>query len=311
MSPGPYFENYPAQLPFQSITGTPNRKDFGKNGTFLVFRQMEQHVERFWHYMYHNSREDAATTIDQAIKLAAKMVGRWPEGQPLATNHDIPAETKDLNEFEYSKDDAHGLGCPFGAHVRRTNPRDQNGGEVNIKLSIEMSNKHRMLRRGRVYGDPIDPDFNVRNMIEMVKDKPKETAYALNLANMENGNSYKDQTGSTKIEIKRGVHFMCLVSDISRQFEFVQSVWANTRTFGDLSNEADPIISPGYTNDKKTHADFTTPQVNIRNRYRAVPEFTNVVGGEYFFLPSITALKYLVDIPVLNQKKANADSLTV
>ncbi|RYE57511.1 MAG: hypothetical protein EOP48_05635 [Sphingobacteriales bacterium] len=86
------------------------------------------------------------------------------------------------------------------------------------------------------------------------------------------------------------------MSDISRQFEFVQSVWGKTRTFGELENEVDPIISPGYDDPVESAADFTTPQLNIRNKYKALPEFTNVVGGEYFFMPGILTLSYILDM---------------
>ena len=266
-----------------------DKKDLGMNGTYLVFRQMEQHVERFWNYMYHHSREDAPTVVDRAIKLASKMVGRWPEGQSLAVPRKESAVKADLNNFKYNDKDKYGLGCPFGAHIRRANPRDQVHAGRDAKVSLEMSNKHRMLRRGKLYGDPLDPDFNIEKMIDMVKDLSFETDNELDPA----GNP-KDRSDKKIVEIKRGIHFICLVSDISRQFEFVQSVWANTRTFGNLDNEVDPIISLRHKNDDEPYADFTTPQPNIRNRYKAVPEFTNVIGGAYFFMPGFKTLRYLL-----------------
>jgi Dyp-type peroxidase family len=291
-SPGPFIKHYKGNKVLHSVEGKQDLKDLGKNGTFLVFRQMEQHVERFWNFMYETSRENAPSQVDRAIKLAAKMVGRWPEGQPLATDHDQPKPhpANELNKFDYSDTDKYGLGCPFGAHIRRTNPRDMVHAGRGSELSIQISNKHRMLRRGRIYGNPLDRAFNIPNMIEMGKIKQNELGYG-----QAEGIS-AEESANDKIEIKRGVHFMCLVSDISRQFEFVQSVWGNTRTFGELNNEVDPIISPGYEDPLKSAADFTTPQVNIRNKYKAVPEFTNVVGGEYFFMPGITTLNYILDL---------------
>jgi deferrochelatase/peroxidase EfeB len=87
---------------------------------------------------------------------------------------------------------------------------------------------------------------------------------------------------------------MCLVSDIARQFEFVQKVWANTSSFAALHNEVDPIMSPRPTPEQPDCHEFTTPQEMTRNRYKNIPEFTTVVGGAYFFMPGMKALKYIV-----------------
>ena len=100
--------------------------------------------------------------------------------------------------------------------------------------------------------------------------------------------------GDKETKISRGLHFICMVSDIARQFEFVQNVWANTSTFAGLCNEVDPVISPRPTKGQPHCHEFTTPQQIIRNRYTNVPEFTTLVGGAYFFMPGIKALKYII-----------------
>ena len=52
------------------------------------------------------------------------MVGRWPNGAPpRAPDHPVD-DLSDANDFGYADDDAAGLGCPVGAHIRRANPRD-------------------------------------------------------------------------------------------------------------------------------------------------------------------------------------------
>ena len=212
------------------------------------------------------------------------MVGRWPDGRPLvqAPSAACPLTDPTLNDFNYTETDKHGLMCPFGAHIRRTNPRDQVHAGRSIKDSLELSNKHRMLRRGRIYGEPVDKDFNIDNMIHHRTMQPQSTTPVTSCIGKENENAI------------RGLHFICLVSDIARQFEFVQNVWANTSTFGGLCNEVDPIISPRPTPDQPDCHEFTTPQVLVRNRYLNVPEFTTVKGGAYFFMPGISALNYIV-----------------
>jgi Dyp-type peroxidase family len=244
------------------------KKDLGKNGTYLVFRQIEQHVERFWDYSYRNSREVGITKPEKTIKLASKMVGRLPSGEPLVLypGNDCTYKADPLNDFYYKESDKDGVRCPFGAHIRRTNPRDE-----------KISNTHRVLRRGRIYGQPLVPDMDIDKMINYVAENPSP-------------HPVKEEA-----PIARGLHFICLVSDIERQFEFVQKVWANSPAFADLGDEVDLIIPGRPDNPLGSKCDhFTTPQEIVRNRYENVPEFTNVVGGAYFFMPSIRALRYIM-----------------
>lgn len=286
-SPSPYV---PGEMPAPFLPPVPadkkegpadtDARDLGKNGAYLVFRQMEQHVEEFWRYNYQHSKEAGVTRIEKAVRLGAKMIGRWPDGQSLVS---CPAgscreEAHPLNEFRYYYDDPDGVSCPLGAHIRRTNPRDQVHTGRNAADSLAMSSKHRMIRRGRIYGPLLDPEMNLENILSDLKDKsPASCPHA-----------------AESKEPFRGLHFLCLVSDIARQFEFVQSVWANTSTFANLRNEVDPIISPRPMEHQPDCHEFTTPQETIRKRYSKVPQFTTVVGGAYFFLPGINALNYLI-----------------
>ncbi|HEX5369548.1 MAG TPA: peroxidase, partial [Dehalococcoidia bacterium] len=67
--------------------------DLGANGTYLVFRQLEQDVRGFWSFLDAVAR-DAAGNSDAAerVRLGAKMVGRWPGGAPLVvSDHDDAA----------------------------------------------------------------------------------------------------------------------------------------------------------------------------------------------------------------------------
>ncbi len=260
-------------------------KNLGLNGTYLVFRQMEQHVERFWNYNYTKSREEGHTTAEKAVNLASKIVGRFPNGDPLVKPNKgtCPFSKEQANNFGYAKEDKDGVLCPLGAHIRRTNPRDQVHTGRDAKDSLEMSNTHRMLRRGRIYGEPL-LNFDINAIIDHVKHLKQILA-----------NEIINEEAIKLADIKRGLHFICLVSDIARQFEFVQNVWANTPTFADLGKEVDPIISTRPTIGSSTICnEFTVPKETLRNRYTGVPEFTTIVGGEYFFMPNIRALRYII-----------------
>lgn len=118
----------------------PERRDFGKNGSYLVFRQLAQHTDLFWDYV---NRVATGTGEDTAQALAEKMVGRKMDGTPLA-----PEPDDGNNAFDFS-DDVKGLHCPVGSHVRRSNNRAVNTKDP--KLSLEVSMRHRILRRARVF----------------------------------------------------------------------------------------------------------------------------------------------------------------
>src|SRR5271165_1223133 len=109
-------------LPAEDV---PAKKDLGRNGTFLVMRTLEQDVRGFWKFLDRQTDSDP----NARRKLAEAMVGRTMEGDPLApaTADPIPGIKKgsayDSNRFTFDQDPA-GTRCPFGAHIRRANPRN-------------------------------------------------------------------------------------------------------------------------------------------------------------------------------------------
>ena len=195
----------PADLLFARQGSASGWRDLGRNGTYLVFRQLSQDVARFWNFVDAATRNgDGSSNADARVRLAAKMVGRWPSGAPLVKSpeRDDPS-LKHENNFGYASSDPHGFACPIGAHIRRCNPRDSLGDDPDKARAA--ANRHRLLRRGRSYGDRIaDP----------LVDDGRE----------------------------RGLHFICLNADIERQFEFVQQTWINNPMFGGLNGEVDPLM---------------------------------------------------------------------
>ena len=131
------------------------RADLGRNGSYLVVRQLRQDVPGFWGFV---DRRDAAPRRERAtrtarLRLAAKMVGRWPSGAPLALapEADDPS-LADANDFGYHELDPRGARCPVGAHIRRSNPRDSLDPRPGSSDSWKINRRHRILRRGREYG---------------------------------------------------------------------------------------------------------------------------------------------------------------
>jgi Dyp-type peroxidase family len=257
-APSPHVAATTDQGNYLPSAATPGRRDLGVNGSYLVFRQLAQHVTAFWAYLADVTRTPTDEPDPDAMQtLAAKMVGRWPSGASLIANAADPhAGTPVLvrdNDFEYAQDDPHGFHVPIGSHIRRSNPRDSIGPDpATAKQSVR---RHRLVRRGRLYGDRIADPF------------------------VDDGAA-------------RGLYFICLNSDLERQFEFVQQTWINNRVFGGQYLETDPIVG----NQHETRGRFSIPGVPVRRRVQGIPEFVTVVGGAYFLLPSLSALRYLAQL---------------
>ena len=260
---------------------SPDKRDLGKNGTYLVMRQLRQDVRAFWQFVGKHANGNGK----DAEQLAAAFVGRALNGDPLVPIQQKPipgigpnpAEVRQ-NQFTFDED-PFGARCPFGSHVRRVNPRNadlpghpnglaklaavfglgRDGFRDDLTSSVRF---HRVVRRGREYGPGLSP------------------ADALEPA--------------TPNEAERGLHFLCLNANISRQFEFLQNAWVMNTKFSGLTGASDPLLGtraaiPGCP----STSDFALEQEGmLRRRVAGLPQFVTVRGGAYFFLPSLRALQY-------------------
>ncbi len=238
-----------------AVQDQSTNRDLGRNGTYLVFRQLAQDVRKFCLFLDEATRTlDGEIDLNASDRLAAKFVGRWQNGAPLVLSPDAddPA-LSNADDFGYRETDEHGFKCPIGSHIRRSNPRDTLGPDG--ATALVTANRHRILRRGRSYG--------VRPQDRRVDDG-----------------------------VPRGLHFLCLNADIERQFEFVQQTWINNSVFGGLNGEVDPLIG----NLNKGDEIFTVQADPLRTRVHNLQRFVTVKGGAYFFLPSLSALRYLASL---------------
>lgn len=89
----------------------------------------------------------------------------------------------------------------------------------------------------------------------------------------------------------RGLIFAGICSSLSRQFEFIKTDWLNGGNFAGISTEKDPI-----TGKNEGDGIFTIPDKPIRRRKKDLPTFTITKGGEYFFVPSMTALRWMAEL---------------
>lgn len=228
----------------------PGNARFFRNGSFMVFRKLEQRVAAFEEVL---ARHAGPLRRDE---LAAKIIGRWQNGEPLVEDHKdrYSRDRRDLNSFRYGSplnfpkgdepaaaaqpEDPYGFRCPLGAHIRRAFPRDGLvGGERRTR-------RHRIMRRGMPYD-------NRRHR------------------------SSGDDSG-------RGLLFICFQASIARQFETVHG-WCMDGNLFDVPGEPDFLLGPSSAT--MTIQRTGEPLILTRTDPLVVTR-----GGGYFFYPSLTAL---------------------
>jgi deferrochelatase/peroxidase EfeB len=291
----------------------PGKRDFGRNGTYLVLRDLRQDVSGFKTFVEDRSDHDP----EKAHVLASVMSGRvpadqhivppwpkepppWPKGSPpwhapgavddpkwvippggpvmplcQSAVEGVGPKLKDvwLDQFTFAND-PDGTACPYGGHIRRANPRnadlpDGTRGLIGKLMRtlgfarehshddlLSSTRFHRMLRRGRSY--------------EAEDDKAAANAQ------------------------ERGLRFIALNASISRQFEFVQTSWIVSAKFNGV-DEDDPLIGGRTRLMTGARVDrFTRPQDSgLERRLHDLPQFVTVRGGAYFFMPGLSALRYI------------------
>ncbi|MEJ8853899.1 hypothetical protein WKW79_04935 [Variovorax robiniae] len=270
--------------PLPRAEDQPDLADLGRNGSYLVMRQLRQDVGRFWQFV------DGAAHGDPAARtrLAEEMVGRSIDGDPLIpTGERIEGEDDPRNTFTY-RGDEEGLHCPIGAHIRRSNPRNADlppgtrgfiswatrtlGFDADALANDHVSSTrfHRLLRRGREYGNKLT--------LQQALSAPPEPGH----------DDLQAHDGT-------GLHFICLAANITRQFEFVQGAWLAGVRFDSLHGESDPLLGNRQPDPAGAPTDsFSIPVANgCDRRVTGLPQFITVLGGGYFFMPGIRALRYL------------------
>lgn len=261
---------------------SPRGYNFGLNGSYLVLRQLEQDVESFWRYCEAKAESDP-------ILLASKLVGRWPSGAPLV-RHPLRdpdhGRFSDEDDFSYiandEDNDRYGARCPFGSHVRRSNPRDW-GLASSREESLRLANLHRILRRGRPYGEPLYGDTSVPDVIAAAASRGKPRPPA-------------DPAAADSV--RRGLSFLCFNANIERQFEFIQQQWCNNPKFAGLANDPDPLLgaarSPAeWGIDGVGFTLQSDAKLGVEPRCEPLQRFVKVIGSGYFFMPSIPAVRML------------------
>lgn len=225
------------------------------NGTYAAVRILAQDVDAFERLL---AVAGAKHDLDPE-EIAAKLMGRWRNGDPLTLVPTQPAHApapltpQQQNDFDFAPTPAHpasvhdfdGAVCPVGSHIRRMNPR---GAQAAGKPY-----SRRIFRRGMPYGRAAKP-------------------------------------GEPQGE--RGLFGMFICGDLERQFEFMMEIWAN----GDLSasgirNTQDPIIGC-----QSLGGGFVIPRPGASPVTLEVPRLVHTRGSVYTFMPGIGGLRFLAGL---------------
>jgi len=281
LATGEFLLGYPDEA--QEIAGAAMPLDFSRNGTFMAYRKLHQNVVAFRTFMTETAgRFGAVFGIDNPTDaentLKAKIAGRWPDGVPLALAPTVAdwnafdrkypqvspetdyagylARNQALANFTYGGDSS-GLKCPIASHLRRVNTRDSMG-PTGHEGSV-LTNRRRIIRRGLPYGD---------------------------------------SSAGVADSSEHGIIMLVVCASLFRQFEFVQQQWINYGLDARSGNDTCPLVgnhSAGGADGPK--AKYVIPSDPQSGRppfiVEGIPQFVETRGGEYFFIPSMTALRMI------------------
>lgn len=279
LATGEFLLGYPDEA--QEIAGAAMPLSFSRNGAFMAYRKLHQNVVAFRNFMTETAARFGAVfgiakPEDAVQTLMAKMAGRWSDGVPLSVaptltdwaqfNAKYPSGTerdRALANFTFG-DDPDGVKCPVTSHMRRVNTRDGmdptgRDPDPSKRNGSVLNNRRRILRRGLPYGD--------------------------------------SSAGVTDAD-EHGIVMLAVCASLFRQFEFVQQQWINYGLDARAGNDSCPIVGNHPAGGPQAQrAKFVVPADPKSGHppfiVEGIPQFVETRGGEYFFVPSMTALRMI------------------
>lgn len=324
--PGEFVFGYPTQDPTDNPAWDgPNPKPkspseagppWAKNGSFLVFRRLQQDVGGFHAFLQATAAAHTVPTPPEGSAPAlvgSRLVGRWPSGAPVVRlpgqdNHLLGNDDCANNHFEFqgassnlapspptdpyacsdifqppSPGDPAGNACPFSGHIRKAYPRD----DVPLQPGTGYGGS-----AGVANPPPGCPANSTLN------ESDTQTHRLLRRGIPYGPVSASKPTAPVDDDVDRGLLFFAYQTSIERQFEFVTRCWVNNPDFKEPGTGVDPIL--GQTNGsggsrQRTFVTVLPDQSGSPQRVELTTQKDWVVatGGGYFFAPSISALELL------------------
>jgi Dyp-type peroxidase family len=188
-------------------------------------------------------------------KLAAKVAGRWRDGTPMELSPEVTDPSFDPQD-------------PGTNDFRYGGDRD--GRRCPVGAHVRRANPR----------DALGDDKDIEGYLLSYR-------HRMIRRGMPYGPGLPD--GADDDGEERGLVFVCFQASISRQFESVQAQWINDGNIFHLGHDKDFMTGDGGGTGKMTvQGDppfFLSPQ----------PSFVTTRGGEYLFVPGITALAAIAD----------------
>jgi Dyp-type peroxidase family len=187
-------------------------------------------------------------------KLASKFIGRWRDGTPVELSPGQP-------DRDLVKDDDRNVnftyrGDPKGSRCPIGAHIRRTNPRDAFGFNGRLTNRRRITRRGLPYGQYVPEDQPVSDGDD------------------------------------RGIIFMALNASLFRQFEFVQQQWVEYGNDAHLGNEKDALIGNHEPGERFSIQGTEDPD-NPPFLCGGLPNFVELRGGDYFFLPSMTALRLI------------------
>ena len=279
-------------------------RDLTRNGTHLVFRQLEQDVDAFRSDTLRTAeriRAENGRGIEENWEwVMARLIGRKRSGEPLVPPSTYPPKM----QKDQGNDKSRGNDWPtllkrkwewVVSLLTRQRPRVQSRTPPSANPPKGNRERNDFLyyfedRFGLAC--PLGAHIRRANPRDLIGPDP-DTALRLSKMHriIRRGRPYGKRWTKRSVEgEQRGMLFICLNADLAGQFEFIQHNWINNGRFSGLYGETDPVLNyPGEGRSLTIQRRPTSERVDSINQY------VKVRGGAYFFLPGIQTLRFLAD----------------
>lgn len=258
----------PLSLDLDSEAAAPVTPSWAMNGSYLVIRRLRQDVGAFRAFVNQLAR---TLGIDAGL-LGAKLVGRWPSGAPImrATTVDIPALGDDdlaNNHFAFSRDTQ-----PVTV-TGHSDPHPQAAADFLGAVCPHFAHIRKVNPRDEATDLGVAQDTGARAIIR------RGIPYGEHIID-------KNNPTEAELAVDRGLIFACYQASIVDQFETLIRRWCNTPNLPRPGGH-DPIIGQ-----EETHGGVRRRFIDFNGRRCFMDaEWVIPTGGEYFFSPSISAIR--------------------
>ncbi|KAG8980932.1 hypothetical protein FRB90_007400 [Tulasnella sp. 427] len=248
------------------------RPKWAVGGTVMAFRHLQQFVPEFNHFCNeHAIVKEGDKPGEAAERRGSRMFGRWKSGCPvdLHPQHDVPEVGRDPEQNNaFNFSNGRDLrNCPITSHIRKMAPR----------ASRELS-EDKLLPKPE---DPVETNT-----------------------------------------VDRGLLFASYQSALNEGFTFIQKLWANDVLFPCRQDVRDDpsgheITAPGFDpviganniiplTGRRRYAKGEDPE-DLEARLELPHDFIKARGGEYFWAPSMDALKMIAEDQPMQSKEEEGD----